>query len=188
MNLMIEADTLRPNPHVSAASANANAVSYTIADRGLSRVLVVRSAKGVCSTLLGDNADRLTADLANRFQQSALAASNANVKDDMTKVLRYIDHALRGLVLTLDMRGAPFQRHVWEKLKAIAAGKTLSYAQPAQRMNPLANPRAATGGCAANSIALAIPCHRVIRSNDDLAGYRWDIERKRTLIQKEAVA
>jgi AraC family transcriptional regulator of adaptative response/methylated-DNA-[protein]-cysteine methyltransferase len=86
------------------------------------------------------------------------------------------------------MRGTSFQRRVWKKMRAIPVGKTVSYMQLAKWINPLASPRAVAGACAANLIALAIPCHRVVRSNGDLAGYRWGIERKRALIEKEAMA
>jgi methylated-DNA-[protein]-cysteine S-methyltransferase/AraC family transcriptional regulator of adaptative response/methylated-DNA-[protein]-cysteine methyltransferase len=110
------------------------------------------------------------------------------VKDDVAKVLLYIEKASHGLQMTLDMRGTPFQRRVWEKLKAIHAGRTVSYMELARWLSPLANPRAVASACAANPIALAIPCHRVVRNNGDLAGYRWGIERKRALIQKEAMA
>ena len=91
-----------------------------------------------------------------------------------------------GLHLTLDMRGTPFQRRVWEKLRAIPVGRTVTYMELARWISPLASPRAVAGACAANPIALAVPCHRVLCSNGELADYRWGIERKRELIRKEA--
>jgi AraC family transcriptional regulator, regulatory protein of adaptative response / methylated-DNA-[protein]-cysteine methyltransferase len=186
MNLMIKTDTLRSNPQVNPTKAQADVLCYAVVDSELGKVLVARSAKGVCSILLGDNADELSADLANWFPQSTLVSSEAAVKGDVAKVLRYINKPKDGLHLTLDMRGTPFQRRVWEKLKAISAGRTVSYMELAKWISPLAHPRAVASACAANPIALAIPCHRVVRSNGDLAGYRWGIERKRVLIQKEA--
>jgi AraC family transcriptional regulator, regulatory protein of adaptative response / methylated-DNA-[protein]-cysteine methyltransferase len=188
MNLMIETDALRSNSRMKSTSATADVLLYGTADCELGRVLVARSAKGVCSILLGDDPEELTADLANRFPQSVLIPSESLVKDDIVKVLRYIEKPSDGLRLTLDMRGTPFQRRVWEKLKAIHVGRTVSYMELARWLSPLANPRAVASACAANPIALAIPCHRVVRSNGDLAGYRWGIERKRALIQKEAMA
>ena len=188
MNLMIKTDTLRSNAQANSNSTAVDVLSYAIADSELGKVLVARSDKGVCCILLGDNAEELAADLAERFPQSTLIASDAVVKNDVAKVLRYIAKPSEGLHLMLDMRGTPFQRRVWEKLKAIAAGRTVSYMELAKWISPLANPRAVAGACAANPIALAIPCHRVVRSNGDLAGYRWGIERKRELIRKEAVA
>ena len=187
MNLMIKTGALRSNPQVKSTSTAADVLTYTVADCELGKVLVARSAKGVCSILLGDDAEELRADLANRFPQSTLIPSKAAVKDDVSKVLLYIEKPSHGLRLMLDMRGTPFQRRVWEKLKAIRAGRTVSYVELARWLSPLANPRAVASACAANPIALAIPCHRVVRNNGDLAGYRWGIERKRALIQKEAM-
>lgn len=188
MNLMIDTDTQRAKSRVNATSAVADVLSYAISDCELGKVLVARSAKGVCCILLGDNAEYLMLDLADRFPKSTLITSEVVVKNDITKVLRYIAKPSDGIHLELDMRGTPFQRRVWEKLKAISAGRTVSYMELAKWISPLANPRAVAGACAANPIALAIPCHRVVRSNGDLAGYRWGIERKRELIRKEAMA
>lgn len=188
MNLMIKTDTLRSNMQRDFTTTTADVLSYAVADSDLGKVLVARSTTGVCAILLGDDAEDLHADLAKRFPRSTLVASEAMVRDDMAKVLRYIAKPSDGLHLTLDMRGTPFQRRVWEKLKAISVGRTVSYMELAKWISPLANARAVAGACAANPIALAIPCHRVVRSNGDLAGYRWGIERKRELIQKEAMA
>lgn len=188
MNLMMRTDTSRSNPQVNSTSTAADILSYAVADSELGNVLVARSANGVCSILLGDNADELTADLASRFRQSTLVPSDVTVEDDVAKVLRYIAKPSDGLHLTLDMRGTPFQLRVWEKLKAMAAGRTVSYTELAHWLSPLANPRAVASACAANPIALAVPCHCGVRSNGELAGYRWGIERKRELIRKEAMA
>ncbi|MFO1129614.1 MAG: methylated-DNA--[protein]-cysteine S-methyltransferase [Rhodospirillales bacterium] len=188
MNLMVETDTLRSSAQVNSTSTAIEVLSYAITDCELGKVLVARSDKGVCCILLGDDAEELAADLAGRFPQSTLIAREAAVENDVAKVLRYIAKPSEGLHLMLDMRGTPFQRRVWEKLKAIADGRTVSYTELAKWISPLANPRTVAGACAANPIALAIPCHRVVRSNGDLAGYRWDIERKRALIRKEATA
>ncbi len=185
MNLIIKTDALRPQSPQNSPSTAAGVLSYAVAGCELGKVLVARSAKGVCAILLGDNAEELEADLADRFPQSTLLASEAVVKNDVAKVLRFIAKPSGGLQLTLDMRGTPFQRRVWEKLKAIAVGRTVSYTELAKWIGALANPRAVAGACAANPIALAIPCHRVVRTNGDLASYRWGLERKRTLIEKE---
>lgn len=188
MNLMIKTDALRSKPHRNSAPVAADIIRYAIANSELGKVLVARSTNGVCSVLLGDDAEALATDLAIRFPQSTLVQSGTAVEDDVAKILRYIAKPSGGLHLTLDMRGTPFQRRVWEKLKAISVGRTVSYMELAKWVGPLVNPRAVAGACAANPIALAIPCHRVVRSNGDLAGYRWGIERKRVLIRKEAEA
>lgn len=188
MNLVITKDALPVTPQAKSMTMPADILSYAVADCELGKVLIARGAKGVCSILLGDSADELVEDLADRFPQATLIPSDATVKDDLETLLRYIEKPTDGLHLTLDMRGTSFQRRVWEKLKAIAVGRTVSYMELAQWIGPLTNPRAVANACAANPIALAIPCHRVVRSNGDLAGYRWGIERKRALIQKEAMA
>ena len=98
-----------------------------------------------------------------------------------------MDKPAEGLHLRLDLRGTPFQRRVWEKLRSIRVGRTVTYMELARWISPLASPRAVARACAANPVALAIPCHRVVRSNGGLAGYRWGIERKRELIRREAM-
>jgi len=103
-------------------------------------------------------------------------------------VIRFVDNPAAGLHLTLDMRGTPLHRRVWEKLRAIPVGRTVTYTELGRWISPLTSARVVAGACAANPIALAIPCHRVVRSDGDLAGYRWGIERKRELIRKEAMA
>jgi O-6-methylguanine DNA methyltransferase len=188
MNLVIETDTQRPSSQRVPATALVDVFCYTVVDSELGKVLVARSAKGVCSILLGDNAEELTVDLANRFPLAVVIQSDATLKDDVAKILRYIARPSEGLHLALDMRGTPFQRRVWEKVKAISVGRTVSYMELAKWVAPLANSRAVAGACAANPIALAILCHRVVRKSGDLAGYRWGTERKRELIRKEAMA
>ena len=184
MNLTISKDRL-PN---SINTEPVDILLHATAGTELGEVLIARSARGVCAILIGDSAEELTADLADRFPRAALIVSEAAVQEDMAKVRRYIETPAEGLHLTLDMRGTPLQRRVWEKLKAISIGRTVSYRELSQVISPNANPRAVASACAANPIALAIPCHRVVRSNGDLAGYRWGIERKRDLITREASA
>lgn len=184
MNLTISKDRLSS----SIDAESVDILLYATADTELGTVLIARSAKGVCSVLIGDTVDELTADLACRFPRATLIVSETAVRSDLARVRRYIANPAEGLHLTLDMRGTPFQRRVWEKLKAISVGRTVSYRELSQVISPNANPRAVARACAANPIALAIPCHRVVRSNGDLAGYRWGLERKRILIQKEAMA
>jgi AraC family transcriptional regulator, regulatory protein of adaptative response / methylated-DNA-[protein]-cysteine methyltransferase len=172
----------------SAIPIPAKFLTYALADCELGAVLVARSANGVCSILLGENAEELTADLASRFPGATLLLDGSALEYEIAGIQRYLRNPSSGLSLKLDMGGTPFQRRVWEKLRTISPGRTLSYRELARRVSSLANPRAVASACAANPIALAIPCHRVVRSYGDLAGYRWGIERKRALIQKEAMA
>jgi len=163
-------------------------LSCAIGDSALGRVLVARSTKGVCAILIGDNRAELEADLVTRFPQAVHVANDAAVRDDLTKVIRFLDKPAEKLHLPLDMRGTPLQRRVWEKMRAIPAGTTVTYMELARRVAPLASARVIAGACAANPIALAIPCHRVVRTDGDLGYYRWGLERKRELIRKEALA
>ena len=151
-------------------------------------MLVARSANGVCAILIGADHDELEADLVARFPHATLVANETVVHDDLVKVIRFVDNPAAGLHLTLDMRGTPLHRRVWEKLRSIPVGRTMTYMEFARWISPLASARVIAGACAANPIALAIPCHRVIRTNGDLAGYSWGIERKRELIRREAMA
>ena len=188
MTLMMTKNLFRAVRKAKPAVLPVEILSYATAASPLGQVLLARGGKGVCAILLGDSIDELRADLARRFPQATVVPGAAVVADDLAKVLRFIETPANGLRLTLDMRGTPFQRRVWEKLRTIPAGTTVSYGELTRWIAPLANPRAVASACAANAIALAIPCHRVLRTNGDLAGYRWGIERKRQLIQKEAMA
>jgi AraC family transcriptional regulator, regulatory protein of adaptative response / methylated-DNA-[protein]-cysteine methyltransferase len=186
MNLMRSEAALRPAPAIHFNVA-VDILAYTIGDSALGKVLVARSPKGVCALLIGDNHDELEADLATRFPQNALIANDAFVHDDLAKVTCFVDKPAEKIQLPLDMRGTPLQRRVWEKMRAIPVGRTVTYMELARRVAPLTSAHVIAGACAANTIALAIPCHRVVRTDGDLGCYHWGIERKRELIRKEAM-
>jgi AraC family transcriptional regulator of adaptative response/methylated-DNA-[protein]-cysteine methyltransferase len=188
MNLMISETRLRHVPAATHIEVTVDILCYATGECTLGRVLVARSVNGVCAILMGADHDELEADLAARFPQATLVANEAVVHDDLAKVIRFVDKPAEGLHLTLDMRGTPLQRRVWEKLRTISVGRTVTYTELARWISPLASARVIAGACAANPIALAIPCHRVVRTDGDLAGYRWGIERKRELIRREAMA
>ena len=188
MNLMMSETRLRHTPEATHADIAVDILSYATGECALGRVLVARSADGVCAILLGADDDSLQADLAARFPEATLVANAAAVRDDLAKVIRFVDKPAEGLQLALDMRGTPLQRRVWEKLRTISLGRTVTYTELGRWISPLASPRVVAGACAANPIALAIPCHRVVRIDGDLAGYAWGIERKRELIRREAGA
>lgn len=187
MSLMISKAASRLPPAATHIDAAVDVISYATGECTLGRVLIARSASGVCAILIGADRAELEADLSARFPKADLVENEAVARDDLAKVVRFVDEPSEGLHFSLDMRGTPFQRRVWEKLRAIPAGRTVTYTQLARWLGPLASPRAVAGACAANSIALAVPCHRAVCSNGDLAGYRWGIERKRELIRKEAM-
>jgi AraC family transcriptional regulator, regulatory protein of adaptative response / methylated-DNA-[protein]-cysteine methyltransferase len=172
----------------SSGLASIDTISYAVGETGLGPVLVARSVSGICAILIGANNDELVTDLAARFPKSKLVANDAVGRDELTKVIRFVDEPTRGLDLSLDLRGTPFQRRVWEALRAIPIGTTVTYSELARSIGAADSVRAVAKACASNPIALAIPCHRVVGSNGDLTGYRWGIERKRELIKKEAAA
>jgi AraC family transcriptional regulator of adaptative response/methylated-DNA-[protein]-cysteine methyltransferase len=186
MNLVISESTLRLDPTVPSAAVDV--LFFATGECALGKVLVARSAKGVCAILLGDNPEALESDLAARFPKSTLVANEAKVRDDLSKVIRHAASPSEGLDLALDMRGTPLQRRVWDAIRAIQPGQTKSYMQIARMINsayPMVAARVVGNACAANPLALAIPCHRVIRSDGKLAGYRWGLERKRELLARE---
>ena len=127
-------------------------------------------------------------DLAARFSEAKLVPEEAVVLGDLAKVTRFVDKPTEGLGLLLDLRGTPFQRRVWEALRTIPIGTTVTYRELANSIGALKGVRAVAGACAANPLALAVPCHRVVGSDGDLTGYYWGVERKRELVKKEATA
>jgi AraC family transcriptional regulator, regulatory protein of adaptative response / methylated-DNA-[protein]-cysteine methyltransferase len=188
MNLMISEAAWRPMPVATQADVAVEIVSYGVGKCALGKVLIARSVSGVCAILLGDDREELEADLAARFPKTRRVANRGVVDDDLAKVIGFVNKPTQGFYLPLDMRGTPFQRRIWEKLRAISPGRTVSYAELARWVGPLTSPRAVASACAANPIAIAVPCHRVVRSNGRLAGYCWGISRKRELISREATA
>jgi methylated-DNA-[protein]-cysteine S-methyltransferase/AraC family transcriptional regulator of adaptative response/methylated-DNA-[protein]-cysteine methyltransferase len=178
-------------PSVDSATKAADVLFHATGNCAFGTVLIARSIKGVCAILLGDDARGLEDDLAKRFPHSMLVPNEVMVRDDLAKVARYADKPSEGLDLTLDMRGTPIQRRVWNALRSIPLGKTRSYMQVARLINgayPRMTARIVANACAANPLALVIPCHRVIRDDGELAGYRWGLERKRELLEREAGA
>ncbi|WP_165857373.1 bifunctional DNA-binding transcriptional regulator/O6-methylguanine-DNA methyltransferase Ada [Marinobacter sp. JSM 1782161] len=163
-------------------------IHYGVAPCSLGHVLVAQSERGVCAILLGDEPDALAQDLAQRFDAAELRPAEAGFQAVIDQVVAFVEQPQTGLDLPLDIRGTAFQRRVWEVLRQIPAGQTLSYTDVARRIGAPRSFRAVAQACAANAIACAIPCHRVVRSDGGLSGYRWGLERKRTLLQREAAA
>lgn len=190
MNMMTADVALQFKTTAQPKPAAIEVLVYATAACALGKVLIARSAKGVCAILLGDNDHELEVDLAVRFPKATLVANAVANRDDLAKVIRFMDEPSQRLDITLDMRGTPLQRRVWETIRNIPVGKTVSYMQLARLINgayPLVAARVVANACAANPIALAVPCHRVIRSDGSLAGYRWNLQRKRELLNKEAM-
>jgi methylated-DNA-[protein]-cysteine S-methyltransferase/AraC family transcriptional regulator of adaptative response/methylated-DNA-[protein]-cysteine methyltransferase len=161
-------------------------LAFSVGDTELGSVLIARSEAGVCSILLGSNEDQLFDDLEGRFPNHKLVRDDSKLARDIRKVQRFMENPAVGLDLALDVRGTPWQRRVWSALLGVPAGATVTYAALAARLGEPGSARAVARACAANAIALAIPCHRVIRKDGTLSGYRWGVERKRALLAMEA--
>jgi methylated-DNA-[protein]-cysteine S-methyltransferase/AraC family transcriptional regulator of adaptative response/methylated-DNA-[protein]-cysteine methyltransferase len=175
-------------PKVQQGAAAAEEIAFSIGESALGAVLVARSTDGVCAILIGSVAAELESDLATRFAYSKLVRNDRKLSDDLGEILRFIETPSDGLNLRLDIRGTPFQQRVWEALLRIPPGSIVTYGALANRIGKPGAVRAVANACAANAIALAIPCHRVVRSNGTLSGYRWGVERKRALLAREAQA
>ena len=161
------------------------------ADSSLGVVLVALSAKGITAVLLGDDHAALRLDLERRFPGATLVGGDASVAELAAKVVAMIESPARATelaALPLDLRGTEFQKAVWQALREIPAGSTASYTDIASRMGLPKSVRAVARACASNTLAVLVPCHRVVRSNGSLAGYRWGVERKRALLEREAAA
>ncbi len=172
---------------VVANSGQTMAIAFALGCSSLGRILVARTGKGVCAILLGDDPKVLAHDLRERFPRAVLTEGGVEVERLLTAVSSFIEAPARGLDLPLDAQGTEFQCRVWEALRRIPAGKTASYTDVARRIGAPNSVRAVAQACGANPIAVAIPCHRVVRSDGDLSGYRWGVDRKRALLEREGV-
>ncbi|HLH26294.1 MAG TPA: bifunctional DNA-binding transcriptional regulator/O6-methylguanine-DNA methyltransferase Ada [Chloroflexota bacterium] len=174
-------------PSAYRRGGQGEAVWYAVDRCSLGYVLVAATERGVCAIMLGDEPAALTADLAARFPHARLTEPDPGFADWVAAVVRFVDDPARagGLGLPLDVRGTAFQRRVWEALREIPAGQTASYADVAARLGSPRAVRAVAGACAANPLAVAIPCHRVVARDGGLAGYRWGVERKQRLLERE---
>jgi AraC family transcriptional regulator of adaptative response/methylated-DNA-[protein]-cysteine methyltransferase len=162
------------------------ALRVAIVKCSLGYLLVARSAQGARAILLGDSPALLERDLRQRFARVRLLGSDADTAALAAQVARVIENPRLSLDLPLDLRGTAFQQRVWRVLRAIAVGSTVSYAEVAQRIGAPRSVRAVAQACAANPLAVLIPCHRVVRHDGALSGYRWGIERKRALLTLES--
>jgi AraC family transcriptional regulator, regulatory protein of adaptative response / methylated-DNA-[protein]-cysteine methyltransferase len=168
-----------------AGGANAE-IRFAVGECSLGSILVARSGRGVCAILLGDDPDALARELQDRFPRATLIGGDAEFEGVVAKVVGLVEAPQLGLELPLDVQGTAFQQRVWRALREIPAGSTVSYRELARRIGAPSSVRAVAHACATNPVAIAIPCHRVVRSDGSLAGYRWGVERKRTLLQREA--
>jgi AraC family transcriptional regulator, regulatory protein of adaptative response / methylated-DNA-[protein]-cysteine methyltransferase len=171
---------------VKDITSTPTAIEFSTGTCALGTVLVAASDKGVCAILLGGTPAALARDLQARFPNAGLTRGGPDCNKLLAKVIDFVAAPARPIELPLDIRGTAFQRRVWQALRKIPAGKTASYATIARRIGSPAAVRAVAGACAANPIAVAIPCHRVVKSDGGISGYRWGVVRKRQLLQREA--
>lgn len=158
---------------------------YACRVSSLGLVLVASTERGVASIMLGDEEDTLLADLHARFPRAELVPADQAFSDTVAAAVRLVERPDAPSDLPLDIRGTAFQERVWDVLRRVPPGETLSYAELAERLGAPRAIRAVAGACAANKIALAIPCHRIVGKDGSLTGYRWGTERKRALLERE---
>ena len=163
-------------------------IRFAIGQSSLGAVLVASSEIGICAILMGDDPDALARDLEDRFPKATIIAGDETFERIVATVIGFVEAPQIGLSLPLDIRGTAFQQRVWQALQALPVGATASYAEIAQAIGAPASVRAVAQACGANALAVAIPCHRVVRSDGALSGYRWGVERKRTLLDRERTA
>jgi len=167
-----------------AGGANVT-IRFAVGQCSLGAILVAASERGVCAILLGDDPAKLARDLQDRFPRAHLIGGDRGFEQLVARVVGFVETPRIGLDLPLDVRGTAFQQRVWKALREIPAGKTVSYAELAKRIGAPKSVRAVASAVAANPLAVAIPCHRVVRRDGGLSGYRWGVERKRALLEKE---
>jgi AraC family transcriptional regulator, regulatory protein of adaptative response / methylated-DNA-[protein]-cysteine methyltransferase len=161
-------------------------IRFAVGESSLGAILVAASERGVCAILMGNDPDELVRDLQDRFAEAELLGGDAEFERLVARVVGFVEAPKLGLDLPLDLRGTVFQQRVWLALTQIPAGTTASYTEVARRIGAPKSVRAVAQACGQNPLAVAIPCHRVVRSDGALSGYRWGIERKRTLLAREA--
>lgn len=181
-------DVLGMTPTAYRAGGANTEIRFAIGECSLGSILVAATERGVCAILIGDDPDALARDLQDRFPRAHLIGGDSKFEQMVAKVVGFVEAPALGLDLPLDVRGTAFQQRVWQALREIPAGRTVSYSQIAARIGAPKAVRAVGAAVGANPLAVAIPCHRVIRNDGSLCGYRWGVERKRALIEREAVA
>ncbi len=163
-------------------------IRFAVGKCSLGSILVAQSDRGICAIFLGDDPDSLVRELQDQFPKANFIGGDARFEQLVAKVIGFVETPALGLDLPLDIRGTAFQQRVWQSLRKIPAGSTASYTEVAKLIGSPNSVRAVAQACGANALAVAIPCHRVLRSDGALSGYRWGVERKRALLEKEVNA
>jgi AraC family transcriptional regulator of adaptative response/methylated-DNA-[protein]-cysteine methyltransferase len=175
-------------PSTYRAGGTNTEIRFAIGECSLGSILVAASERGVCAILLGDDPDALARDLQDRFPRADLIGGDEDFERLVARVVGFVEAPALGLDLPLDIKGTAFQQRVWQALTQIPPGSTASYSEIARRIGSPRSVRAVARACAANTLAVAIPCHRVVRKDGAVSGYRWGVERKRALLEHEARA
>lgn len=178
-------EVLGMTPTTFRSGGSGTSIRFAVGECSLGSILVAASDKGVCAIMLGDEPDELVREVEDRFPKAKLIAGDAEFEQWVAKVVGCVEAPALGLDLPLDVRGTAFQRRVWQALREIPAGSTASYSEIAARIGSPRAVRAVARACASNAIAVAIPCHRVVRNDGALSGYRWGVARKRALLDRE---
>lgn len=161
-------------------------IRFAVGQCALGAILVAQSQRGICAILLGDDPESLVEDLQDQFPKALLIGGDAAFERLVAQVVGFVEAPSLGLNLPLDVQGTAFQERVWQALREVPPGATVSYAQVAARIGQPKAVRAVAQACGANPLAVAIPCHRVVRRSGELSGYRWGVERKRELLSRES--
>jgi AraC family transcriptional regulator of adaptative response/methylated-DNA-[protein]-cysteine methyltransferase len=167
------------------AGGRGERIRFAMGQCSLGAILVAATDRGVCAVSLGDEPEALLQEFQSQFHGAELIGADPEFERTVARVVAFVEHPQRGIDLPLDVRGTAFQQRVWRLLRQIPCGKTRSYAEIAKQLGQPRAVRAVAGACAANRIAVAIPCHRVVRTGGGLSGYRWGIQRKATLLETE---
>jgi AraC family transcriptional regulator of adaptative response/methylated-DNA-[protein]-cysteine methyltransferase len=178
-------DLLGMTPSAFRSGGGGEVIRFAVGECSLGQVLVAATNKGVCAIELGDDPDELLRGLQDRFPKARLIGGDRDFEQLVAQVVGFLEAPGRGLELPLDIQGSAFQQRVWRALRDIPSGSTATYSEVAERIGRPKAVRAVAQACAANKIAVAIPCHRVVRTDGALSGYRWGVERKQALLQKE---
>ena len=168
--------------------AHRETIRHVTGSSSLGAVLVASTEAGICALLIGDDPAELATELQHRFPDARLTRGDESFDHLLDRAVSQVEDPAKAWDLPLDLRGTPFQQRVWQALREIPAGTTDSYTGVAERIGRPGSVRAVAGACAANPVAIAVPCHRVLRRDGGLSGYRWGIDRKRALLDQESNA
>lgn len=168
--------------------AHRETIRHATGNSSLGTVLVASTEAGICALLIGDDPAELATELQHRFPEARLTGGDKSFQHLVARAVIHVEDPAKAWDLPLDLRGTPFQQRVWQALREIPAGSTGSYTSVAERIGRPGSVRAVAGACAANPVAIAVPCHRVLRLDGGLSGYRWGIDRKRALLDRESNA